>query len=128
MMALSLRFVLIVGGSAAYLGLAIPGRGGFAAFFSHPALVALAVTLFALTGVAFFAGGNISPGVREDRGNRRVLAAFGVVGLLPAVFLPAWSDRIDTVGHFHSRCARMLSGFKASGTGRSQAPPEFIML
>ena len=41
----------------AYLGLAILGRGGFGPFFSHPALVALAVVTFGLTGVALFSGG-----------------------------------------------------------------------
>jgi protein-S-isoprenylcysteine O-methyltransferase Ste14 len=32
--------------------------------------------------------------VREDRGNRWVLAAFSLIGLL-AAFLPAWTDRKD---------------------------------
>jgi fatty acid desaturase len=68
----------------AYLGLAILGWGGFAAFFSHPALIALAIVVFVLTGVALFSSGNLSPGEREDRGNRWVLAAFGVIGLLQA--------------------------------------------
>jgi protein-S-isoprenylcysteine O-methyltransferase Ste14 len=81
-------------GSLAYLGLAILGRGGFAAFFSHAALIALAVVLFVLSGVALFSGGNLSPGEREDRGNRWVLAAFGLIGLLLG-YLPAYTDRID---------------------------------
>ena len=76
----------------AYLGLAVLGWGGFAAFFSHSALIALAITLFVLSGVAVFSGGNLSAGVREDRANRWVLVAFGVIGLLQA-FLPAWTDR-----------------------------------
>ncbi len=75
-----------------YLGLAVLGRGGFDAFFSRPALVALAVTLFAIAGVAIFAGGNLSPGEREDRGNRWVLIPFTVIGLLLA-YLPAYTDR-----------------------------------
>jgi protein-S-isoprenylcysteine O-methyltransferase Ste14 len=76
----------------AYLGLAILGWGGFAAFFSHPALIALAVVTFALSGAALFTSGNLSPGEREDRANRWVLAAFGVIGLL-AAYLPAYTDR-----------------------------------
>ncbi len=79
-------------GTAAYLGLAVLGWGGFAAFFSHPALIVLTVATFALIGVAFFAGGNLSPGTREDRSNRWVLTAFGVIGLLNA-YLPAYTDR-----------------------------------
>jgi len=89
---LSVRLTLIAVGIAAYLGLAILGRGGYAAFFSHPALVALAVAVFALSGAAVFAGGNLSPGEREDRGNRWVIAAFTLIGLLDA-YLPAYTDR-----------------------------------
>ena len=83
------RLVLItVVGTLAYLGLAVVGLGGFAAFFSHPALVVLAIAFFALSGVALFSGGNLSPGVREDRTNRWVIVAFGLIGLL-AAYLPA---------------------------------------
>ena len=78
----------------AYLGLAILGWGGFAGFFSHPALIALASILFVLTGAALFSGGNLSPGEREDRANRWVIAAFGVIGVL-AAYLPAYTDRKD---------------------------------
>jgi protein-S-isoprenylcysteine O-methyltransferase Ste14 len=86
--------LLAVAGTLAYLGLAILGWGGFAAFFSHPARIAVTVVLFVLTGVALFSGGNLSPGEREDRGNRWVLAAFGIIGLLSG-YLPAYTDRID---------------------------------
>jgi protein-S-isoprenylcysteine O-methyltransferase Ste14 len=90
----ALRLVLIAIGSCAYVGLAILGWGGFQPFFSHPALLALVVVGFALSGVAFFAGGNLSPGVREARSNRWVLAVFGVVGLVNA-YLPAYTDRLE---------------------------------
>lgn len=92
MMKPAARFVSVVFGTAAYIGLAILGWGGFAAFFSHPALVALAIVLFALSGVALFAGGNLSPGIREDRTNRWVILVFALVGLLDA-YLPAYTDR-----------------------------------
>jgi protein-S-isoprenylcysteine O-methyltransferase Ste14 len=88
------RLALIGVGTVAYLGLAVLGRGGAAAFFSHTPLVALAIALFVMAGVSVFAGGNLSSGVREDRGNRWVLAVFGVIGLLD-VFVPAWTDRLD---------------------------------
>src|SRR6516165_8419740 len=84
--------LLAIVATFAYLGLAILGRGGFAAFFSHPALIALAVTLFLLTGAALFTKGNLSRGEREDRANRWVIAAFGLIGLL-AAYLPAYTDR-----------------------------------
>jgi protein-S-isoprenylcysteine O-methyltransferase Ste14 len=92
MMTLPTRILLILTGSAAYLGLAILGWGGFVAFFSHPPLTALAIILFIISIAAFFAGGSLSSGVREDRGNRWVLIPFTVLGLLIA-YLPAYTDR-----------------------------------
>jgi len=86
------RLALIIISSVFYFGLAILGWGGFGGFFSHPALVALAAVSVIMFIVAFFAGGNVSPGVREDRGNRWVLTVFGVIGLLQA-WLPAYTDR-----------------------------------
>ena len=77
-----------------YLGLAVLGLGGFAAFFSHPALVVIALSTLVMSVVALFTEGNLSPGVREDRANRWVLPAFGLIGLLIA-FLPAYTDRLD---------------------------------
>jgi protein-S-isoprenylcysteine O-methyltransferase Ste14 len=56
-------------------------------------LIVLAIILFALSGVAFLTRGNLSPGEREDRGNRWVLVAFALIGLLIA-YLPAYTDRI----------------------------------
>jgi len=84
--------LLAIVATFAYLGLAILGQGGFAAFFSHPALIALAVALFLLTGAALFTKGNLSRGEREDRANRWVIAAFGLIGVL-AAYLPAYTDR-----------------------------------
>jgi protein-S-isoprenylcysteine O-methyltransferase Ste14 len=90
----SVRVTLVLLGTAAYLGLAILGWGGWTAFFAHPARVALAVVLFVLAGVSLFAGGNLSSGVREDRGNRWILVAVALLGLL-AAYLPAYTDRQD---------------------------------
>ena len=56
-----LAFITMVG-TLAYLGLAILGWGGFEAFFSHQALMALAIALLMLSGVALFSRGNLSPG------------------------------------------------------------------
>jgi protein-S-isoprenylcysteine O-methyltransferase Ste14 len=86
-----LAFVTIAG-TLAFFGLAVLGWGGFAAFFSHPARIALTIALFALSGAALFSGGNLSPGVREDRANRWVIVAFSLIGLL-AGYLPAYTDR-----------------------------------
>ena len=76
-----------------YLLFAILGWGGVAAYFSHPPLTALAIAFFAVSAVSLFCGGNVSPGIREDRGNRWVLPVFALLGFLNA-YLPAWTDRI----------------------------------
>jgi protein-S-isoprenylcysteine O-methyltransferase Ste14 len=84
----------MLAGTSAYLVLGVLAWGGAGPFFSHPALVALTVVTFALTVAALRAGGNLSSGEREDRGNRWVIAAFGIIGLLDG-YLPAYTDRIQ---------------------------------
>jgi protein-S-isoprenylcysteine O-methyltransferase Ste14 len=78
---------------AAYLALAVAGMGGIAAFFAHPALTATAILMVLFTIAAVFAGGNVSPGEREDRSNRWVLLPLVVIGLASAYVAP-WTDRI----------------------------------
>jgi protein-S-isoprenylcysteine O-methyltransferase Ste14 len=84
--------ILAVVGTAAYVGLAVLGWGGVATFFSHPARVALTLAVVLMAVVALFTGGNLSPGVREDRDNRWVIVAFGLIGLVDG-YLPAYTDR-----------------------------------
>ncbi len=88
------RFFFSIVGSALYLGLGVLGWGGFAAFFANPARTALAVATLLVGVAAFFAGGSLSRGVREDRSNRWVIAALIVLGLV-AGYLPALTDRLD---------------------------------
>jgi hypothetical protein len=83
-----------VAGTLAYLGLAVLGWGGFAAFFAHPARVALVIATLVMSGAALFSGGNLSPVEREDRANRWVIMVFALIGLLCA-YLPAYTDRKD---------------------------------
>jgi protein-S-isoprenylcysteine O-methyltransferase Ste14 len=75
------------------LGLTILGMGGVAPIFSHPPLMALAVVVCLLLVASTFTSGNLSSGEREDRGNRWVLAVFGVLQLMVA-YLAAYTDRI----------------------------------
>jgi protein-S-isoprenylcysteine O-methyltransferase Ste14 len=86
--------VFSIGGVLAYLGLAVLGWGGFAGFFSHPALIALVIATLVMAVAAIFSGGNLSAGEREDRSNRWVIYALGIIGLLSA-FVPAYTDRKD---------------------------------
>jgi len=62
------------------------------AFAAHLPLVWVATVTLAQGAAAPLTQGSLSPGVREDRGNRWVVAAFGVIGLVDG-YLPAWSDR-----------------------------------
>jgi protein-S-isoprenylcysteine O-methyltransferase Ste14 len=91
-MALTPRLLITCSAIAVFLGLAILGWGGFAAFFAHPARITLAAIVVILTAVALFSAGHLSPGEHEDRANRWVLVAFALIGLLDA-YLPAYTDR-----------------------------------
>lgn len=114
-----------VGGVLAYLGLAVLGWGGFAAFFSHPALIALTVVSLALCGAAVLSSGNLSPGEREDRGNRWVIAALGVIGLLDA-YLPAYTDRRD-LWTLDGGAVRWLGVALFAGGGVLRMWPVFVL-
>lgn len=81
---ISVRVRLVLGGTAAYVGLAILGWG-MASFFLQS--VALAVALSVLAGVSLFAGGNLSPSLHEDRGNRWAIVVLALRGLLAASLL-----------------------------------------
>lgn len=91
----SLKMLILgVTGTAVSLGLAIVGAGGFEAFFANPARTAAAILTVVLMAAALVSGANLNSGEQEDRANRWVLPALGVIGLLSA-FLPAYTDRID---------------------------------
>ena len=111
--------------TVAYIGLAVLGRSGFVAFFSEPPLVALAIVTFALLGVGFFSAGNISPGEREDRSNRWVLAAFGLIGLLQG-YLPAYTDRIG-FWVYDGDAVRWLGVFLFAAGGALRIWPVFVL-
>jgi protein-S-isoprenylcysteine O-methyltransferase Ste14 len=85
-------FVISVASTLAYLGIAILGRGGFAAFFSQPALIVLTVAFVAMVVISLFSDVHLGAGEREDRSNRWVIAALGMLGLLLA-YVPAYADR-----------------------------------
>jgi protein-S-isoprenylcysteine O-methyltransferase Ste14 len=78
---------------AVQFGLAILGWGGFGPFFSHSAFIGLLIVTIALSLASLFTRGNLSPGEREDRGNRWVFVIFTAVALLSS-FVPAYTDRM----------------------------------
>ena len=79
--------------SVVQFGLAILAFGGWMAFFSHRALLALTVVTLAMMAVAPFSSGNLSSGEKEDRGNRWVFIAFSLIALLSAI-VPPYTDRV----------------------------------
>ncbi len=125
MLSLPVRVLLVMAGTAFCLGLAVLGRGGAGAFFRDPALTALAIVLCALGAAALCAGGNLSTGVREDRGNRWVIAVFSVLGLAQA-YLPAWSDRHE-FWTFDGEAIRWLGVILFAAGGALRLWPVFML-
>lgn len=80
--------------TAVLFALAVAGKGGWTAFSSDPPLKALAIATIPLVFIALFAGGNMSPGKKEDRRNRWVLGPFAIIALANA-YLPAYALRMD---------------------------------
>ena len=117
--------LMVVVGAGIYLGIAILGRGGIAAFFSQPALTALTAVFAVLCAAAPFAGGNLSSGVREDRENRWVIAVFSLIGLLQA-FLPAWSDR-NGIWIIDGDAVRWLGVILFAAGGAMRIWPVFVL-
>jgi protein-S-isoprenylcysteine O-methyltransferase Ste14 len=110
---------------AAYLGLAIAGAGGANRFFSYPPLIAVTVVTIALGFAALFSEGHIGSGVREDRSNRWVIAALGVLGVIDA-YLPAYTDRIDFLT-FGGEAVRWLGVLLYTAGGLVRLAPVFVL-
>ena len=112
-------------GALAYLALPVVGEGGLAAYASRPALLAVMLITLALTGSALFTKGNLSSGVREDRANRWVLVAFGVIGLLLG-YLPALTDRLDVMT-IDGEAVRWLGVALYAAGGALRIAPVFVL-
>jgi protein-S-isoprenylcysteine O-methyltransferase Ste14 len=110
---------------AGYLGLAIWGAGGFAAFFSVPARIALALVGLSLGVAALFSQGHLGAGEREDRSNRWVIAVFGVIGLLLG-YVPAYTERIG-VWVIDGDAVRWLGVVLAAAGGALRIWPVFVL-
>ena len=109
----------------AYLGLAIVGAGGAGRFFSYPPLIAVSVVTIALGFVGLFSEGHIGSGVREDRSNRWVIAALGVLGIIDA-YLPAYTDRVDFLS-FGGEATRWLGFLLYTVGGVLRLAPVFVL-
>ncbi len=116
---------LIAVSLAAYLGLAIVGAGGPGRFFSYPPLIAVTIVTAALGFASLFSEGHVGSGVKEDRSNRWVIAALGVLGLLDA-YLPAYTDRIDFLT-FGGEAVRWLGALLYALGGVLRLAPVFVL-
>ena len=116
---------LAVASTLAYLALAMWALGGFAAFFAHGALVAVAIATLVMAIASLFTEGNLSSGKREDRANRWVIPAFGVIGIVSG-FLPAYTDRID-VWTFGGEGVRWLGALLYIIGGALRLWPVFVL-
>jgi len=85
--------VLSLAAGVVQLVLAVIVFGGWTAFISHPALTALPLVTLGMIFVAPFSNVNLSSGEKEDRGNRWVFIAFGLVAFASAI-VPPYADRI----------------------------------
>jgi protein-S-isoprenylcysteine O-methyltransferase Ste14 len=110
---------------AAFLGLAIAGAGGPTRFFSHPPLAAVTAVTIALGFAALFTEGHIGAGVKEDRSNRWVIAALGVLSFIDA-YLPAYTDRIDFLT-FGGEAVRWLGVLLYTAGGIVRLAPVFVL-
>jgi protein-S-isoprenylcysteine O-methyltransferase Ste14 len=86
--------ILSLAAGTVQFGMAMVILGGWKAFSSHPALIALAAATIGMMFVAPLSRVNLSSGEREDRGNRWVFIAFSLIALVGAI-VPPYTDRID---------------------------------
>lgn len=114
-----------VGGVLVYLGLAVLGWGGFDPFFSNPARIALVIATVAMVVVGLLSSVNLSTGEREDRSNRWVIGALGLIGLLSA-WLPAYTDRKE-VWVLDGDAVRWLGVALYVGGGALRLWPVFVL-
>ena len=85
----------------------------------------MTVVTIALGIAALFTEGHIGSGVREDRSNRWVIAALGLLGVLDA-YLPAYTDRIDFLT-FGGDAVRWLGVLLYTAGGVLRLAPVFVL-
>jgi protein-S-isoprenylcysteine O-methyltransferase Ste14 len=113
------------GGVLVFLGLAILGWGGFDAFFANPARIALVIVTAAMVVAGLLSSANLSTGEREDRSNRWIIGALGVIGLLSA-WLPAYTDRKE-FWVLDGEAVRWLGVALYAGGGALRLWPVFVL-
>ena len=85
----------------------------------------MAVATVAMVVAALFSSGNLSTGEREDRSNRWIIGAVGLIGLLSA-WLPAYTDRKE-FWVLDGDAVRWLGVVLYAGGGALRLWPVFVL-
>ena len=110
---------------ALFLGLGIAGAGGPSRFFAQAPFVALTLTTVGLGIAALFSAAHIGSGVREDRSDRWVIAAFTILGVALA-YLPALADCLDALT-FGGPAMRWIGVAVYAAGGALRLAPTFVL-
>lgn len=111
--------------SSLWYALAVIGEGGFAAFFSHSARIALVIIGVAFAGVGMLSEAGLRTGVREDRRNRWIFIPLIFLSLISG-WLPAWCDRNDLLT-IDGDAIRWLGDFLFAVGGALRLAPVFVL-
>jgi protein-S-isoprenylcysteine O-methyltransferase Ste14 len=117
--------LIVLLSSSLWYGLAVIGEGGFAAFFSHPARIALVIIGVVLAGGGMLSEAGLRTGVREDRGNRWIFIPLLILSLL-AGWLPAWCDRHEFLT-LDGDAIRWLGVLLFAAGGALRLAPTFVL-
>jgi len=107
------------------LGVIVLGMGGLEWFYNHSALIAMAIVGLVMFLASLFSEGNLSSGEREDRGNRWVLLAFGLI-LLSLSYLPPYTDRMGFLT-LDGDSTRWIGVLLFAGGGTLRLWPVFVL-
>jgi protein-S-isoprenylcysteine O-methyltransferase Ste14 len=117
--------LIVLLSSSLWYSLAVIGEGGFAAFFSHPARMAVVIIGVVLAGVGMLSEAGLRTGEREDRRNRWIFIPLIILTLL-AGWLPAWCDRTDFLT-LDGDMVRWIGVFLFAVGGALRLAPTFVL-
>jgi protein-S-isoprenylcysteine O-methyltransferase Ste14 len=121
-----LRVMAVLLSVAVWIGMAVLAYGGLAGFLANPARVGVLVVMLVLGIAAPFAGGNLSKGQQEDRGNRWVIPVLAAIALAQG-WLPPWCDGHDVVCLGGGAALRWIGVVLFAAGGALRLAPVFVL-